>query len=527
MSSSRSDKPPRSNAMVVAVLRYSMSAREYELLHRFLLSRAHAVRRRCPLPAEVGAMCQDDYMAAAVRASTRLGVATTAALKGWECVNTTLLSRRQPAGRRPGPPPRAWPSPSARLGTSLALILLVHRLLRRFFMRLRASLLSAEAKSFRRRNPRVARSLTSAMAPAIGSSLAGFCLAVCPADQLRISMALYVLTRALEFGYNRLEELGYAAHTPAWFGAWLMMPVACGQLLHAFVFDRDCFPEAYGKLILDHSPEYIRQRPPHYPPTLHWPAATHIVDGLAAISRLRWPPFVSPILFPTHETLAKTLVPLSSLCSSAHPAISSLSCALLHPQDPSCLRTYVQYWIQAFPRVARLVALYFAAMSLPRYRAFLTSPISSFNRLAKNILRISLFICGAVGTCWGSICLFQTFLPRTFLPTQRWFLGGVLGGLWALLQRKNGRPSFLYSARMSIDSTWKVGVKRGWWKGIKNGDVLLFVLSMATINVLYEISPESVNSGIARKSLGVLRGEGWLDRAAGSKDDANADHYEE
>jgi hypothetical protein len=57
-------------------------------------------------------------------------------------------------------------------------------------------------------------------------------------------------------------------------------------------------------------------------------------------------------------------------------------------------------------------------------------------------------------------------------------------------------------------------VKRGWWRGVKNGDVLLFTLSLATINVLYEISPRSVNSGVARKGLGVLRGEGWVDRAA-------------
>lgn len=64
-----------------------------------------------------------------------------------------------------------------------------------------------------------------------------------------------------------------------------------------------------------------------------------------------------------------------------------------------------------------------------------------------------------------------------------------------------------------MDSLWKVGVKKGWWKGIRNGDVLLFVASLAMVNILYEISPRSVNSGVARKGLGVLRGEGWVDRA--------------
>jgi hypothetical protein len=347
--------------------------------------------------------------------------------------------------------------------------------------------------------------------------LAGFFLAVCPGEQLRISIAIYIFTRALEFGYNYLEEQGYLKNKPTWVGSWMLMPLTCGQLLHAFVFDRDCFPATYGKLVLDNSPEYIQKRPVDYPAHLRWPAPFDIVDSLADMSRLRWPPFVSPILFPNHTTLPKSLTSISPISSPAHPAIKSLSCALLHPQDPSCLRTYVQYWIQAFPKIARLFTVYFTALSLARYRTFLDSPVSAVNNLAKSILHMSLFISGAVGTCWGSVCLFQNVLPRTFLPTQRWFLGGFLGGAWAYLERKNGRANFLYTARMSIDSLWKVGTKRGWWKGIKNGDVLLFVLSLATVNVLYEVSPRTVNSGVARKGLGVLRGEGWVDRAVMSK----------
>jgi hypothetical protein len=399
------------------------------------------------------------------------------------------------------------------LSSSLALILLFHRLLRRFFMRLRESLLSNEAKSFRRRNPRVSRSLTSKMAPAIGSSLAGFFLAVYPGDQLRITIAIYIFTRALEFSYNYLEELGYFRNRPSWFGSWMLMPFAYGQLLHAFVFDRDCFPANFGNYILGNSPQYVQTRPDDFPRDLRWPATFDIVDSLAEISKQRWPPFVSPILFPTHETLPRTLTSISPITSPAHPAIKSLSCALLHPQDPSCLRTYVQYWMQAFPKIARFFTVLLTAMSIARYKAFLASPTAAVNKLIKSILRMSIFISGAIGTSWGSICLFQNVFPRNFLPTQRWFLGGFLGGLWAFLERKGGRGNFLYCSRMSIDSLWKVGVKRGWWRGIKNGDVVLFVLSLATVNVLYENAPRSVSSGVARKGLGVLRGEGWVDRA--------------
>ncbi|KAJ4349982.1 uncharacterized protein N0V89_008603 [Didymosphaeria variabile] len=512
-SANRPEQKEELDPIVRNALRYTISPREYQLLHQYLLSRAPAVRKRTLPPKRYDAIANggDDYNAAAIRASLRLAVAAFSGLKAWDLVKTKLLARDAP--KRPQRPIPVYKSPNVRLTCSLSLILLFHRLLRRFFSRLRESLLTQEAKPFRRRNPRISRSLTSRLAPAIGSSLAGFFLAVYPGDQLRITIAIYIFTRALEFSYNYIEELGYFRNRPPWFGSWMLMPVACGQLLHAFVFDRDCFPAAYGKFILDNSPEYIQARPGGYPKHLKWPSTFDIVDNLAQISKEGWPSFTSPIMFPNSETLPRSLTAIAPITSPAHPAIKHLSCALLHPNDPSCLRTYVSYWIQAFPKVARLFSMIFTALSLPRYKSFLNSPISTLNKLAKNVLRMSIFICGAIGTSWGSICLLQNIFPRNFLPTQRWFIGGFLGGMWAFLERKNGRGNFLYSARMSIDSLWKVGVKRGWWRGIKNGDVLLFVVSLATVNVLYEVAPTSVSSGVARKGLGVLRGEGWIDRA--------------
>ena len=222
--------------------------------------------------------------------------------------------------------------------------------------------------------------------------------------------------------------------------------------------------------------------------------------------------FVSPILFPASETLPKGLATISPITGPAHPSITNLSCALLHPSDPSCVRTYITFYIQVFPRVARFFAIIFSAFSLLRYKAFITTPTAALNRLSKAILRMSLFVTGAIGTAWGSICLFQQYLPKGFLPTQRWFLGGFLGGLWAFLERKSGRGNFLYMSRLSIDSFWKVGVKHGWWRGVKNGDVLLFVASLAVVNGIYERRPRAVNGPSVRKSLGMLRGDGWVDR---------------
>ena len=99
-----------------------------------------------------------------------------------------------------------------------------------------------------------------------------------------------------------------------------------------------------------------------------------------------------------------------------------------------------------------------------------------------------------------------------------------MGGLWAYVAKNRERDNFLYSFRLSLDSFYKVGKKRGWWKGVKNGDVLLFVASLAAINYVYEAQPSAVQGAVIRKTLGMFRGEGWVDRAG--KKEAKSLHEE-
>lgn len=76
-------------------LRYTISAKEYELLHQYLLSRAPVVKKRTLHPKRFDAISKgpDDYNVAAIRASLRVGVATFSGLKAWELITDKLLSR--------------------------------------------------------------------------------------------------------------------------------------------------------------------------------------------------------------------------------------------------------------------------------------------------------------------------------------------------------------------------------------------------------------------------------------------------
>ena len=74
--------------------------------------------------------------------------------------------------------------------------------------------------------------------------LAGLAFAIHPADTRRVTVTIYFLTRTLEFCYNLLDDKGILPREkPWWFGSWLIFPLSSAQLLHAFVFDRDCFPQ--------------------------------------------------------------------------------------------------------------------------------------------------------------------------------------------------------------------------------------------------------------------------------------------
>jgi hypothetical protein len=150
-----------------------------------------------------------------------------------------------------------YKSQAFRLSLSLSSILLLYRLLFRFLTRLRFHLMDPQVEPFRRRNPRTAATLTSPFAPAVGASLAGLALGVYPSQQLRVTIAIYALFRALEFGWNACEMEGLIwgfrggrkRDRPWWFGSWMLQPLAFGQLLHAAVFDRDCFPQVRRALI--------------------------------------------------------------------------------------------------------------------------------------------------------------------------------------------------------------------------------------------------------------------------------------
>lgn len=96
-------KPPReritakstTDPVLRNALRYTISAKEYQTLHKYIISRSKLLKRNTPSVSQIEKLVdrpgRDDHNAAAVRASLRVFLATGAGLKAWAVISERLF----------------------------------------------------------------------------------------------------------------------------------------------------------------------------------------------------------------------------------------------------------------------------------------------------------------------------------------------------------------------------------------------------------------------------------------------------
>ncbi|KAB5558003.1 hypothetical protein GE09DRAFT_1237201 [Coniochaeta sp. 2T2.1] len=505
--------PPTDSLLHQSVLLYLISPRELAFLQKHIdrLKPTSASPKR--EPSQTTQPRKDDVLVRDIRHATRVFATVAAAMRiygaGSRRLKRTYTSQQTKQ--------RLSNSPAFRVPLSLSTVLLLYRLLFRFLSKLRLSLLDSKPsprwRSIEHKSPRAASALKYRYAPAIGASLAGLALGICPSQQLRQSLALTVMFRALEFAWDCGEDTGAIwgwrkgekdgerkpAPRPWWWGSWMLQPFVFGQLLHAAVFDWDCFPTSLGNFAFRFSAPYLTKTDklslePH-----------QILGVIGETAYQNWPiRLVKQSLRSIPPSLSAAPNPLPRLPLTSP---TSLACKALHSHH-SCTSALLTFYLRSTPRLARLLLILYSLILIPKFRNLSSSPLQTLRTLLTRTLRTTLFLSGAISTCWASICLFQTLLRGHVLPTKRFLLGGFLAGLWAWVDRKgeSSRPLFLYTTRQSFDSLLKVGKKRGWWKGRKGVEVGVFVFSLAVLGVVYERERMRIRDGMWRGAVGWVRG---------------------
>ena len=104
------------------------------------------------------------------------------------------------------------------------------------------------------------------------------------------------------------------------------------------------------------------------PDSKPWPNRYQIVDSLVTISQLNYPKFYSPTLY-KGSSIPESLSTVKPLINTAHPGISNLSCAILHPNENSCLKVFSQFIGSQWGRVGKFIAAVYALIGLATYRS--------------------------------------------------------------------------------------------------------------------------------------------------------------
>ncbi|CAG8453368.1 778_t:CDS:2 [Ambispora leptoticha] len=312
--------------------------------------------------------------------------------------------------------------------------------------------------------------------PSVPPALAGFCagpaILFAKDQSQRVTMSVYILLKSFQFLYHSLYENRIIPRTPWWLGSWILFPLSSAQLIHAYLVNPDTFSESYERFITSRSTTYVQPRPGYYPKSLPWPTGREIVDSIGVIASLNYPEFYSKKLHRDVPPLPKELNPIQPILEIAHPAHTKTMCAMLHPDEPSCLVTFSKFVAKEGVGALKFMAIINGIGIILRWKQIRERPYESVMHWLNHSVPLSFkgatFITMAIATSWGLICGLQNIFPAKFMPVSRIYLNGFIGGLWIFAEDSNRRLDIgMYSLRLSLESIWKLLVKKKKVKAIK------------------------------------------------------------
>ena len=117
---------------------------------------------------------------------------------------------------------------------------------------------------------------------------------------------------------------------------------------------------------------------------------------------------------------------------------------------------------------------------------FTSSPLISLRFIIKNTLRSCFFLSGYCTLAWYVTCLSRNAFNKELKAA--FFVNGLVSGMASLLEPPRRRIELgMYCLPRALESIWKIGLKSGMWKTVKNGDVYMFCASMAVMMKLYQV----------------------------------------
>ncbi|KAK9448661.1 uncharacterized protein V1518DRAFT_417847 [Limtongia smithiae] len=445
------------------------------------------------------------FLVSLFRTSSRVYSATYLSLS---VVKYVLYLKERAAGKKSTVKPRLADFTRVRYSIPLAVLVSIYRALHPAALALHTGISTPEARKFRHKHKSLARAFHSPyFASSLSAAVSGLALILYPAGKNRSYAAFYSTSLAAEYYFSWLTAKKEFAFMARQAGPWIMLPFSLAQLLYAFTYDKDCVPTGFTTAIKMQTENHIMSKPQYYLTGIPWPSHEEILDSLRSITEERYPPFNSSILYPDSYSLPSTFKIIDPLVSQAHPGIKNLSCAILHPNERSCMDNFSKSFSKEFVWLSKYVGVAYAAAFYDQIKIALSSK-RGILELALGFVRANAVATMMSTTIWSGLCVSQFLISNRFIPKNRIKVIGFVAGLWAYLLPTGGgsKAPYISVARMAAESYWKSLVKHGRVFLIPHGDVLVFAASFAVIMALFDQSPASIESSAMKKVYSMISG---------------------
>lgn len=334
-----------------------------------------------------------------------------------------------------------------------------------------------------------------------------------PREFERDVIALYVFMRTGEMLFNYLDDMGFLAMKPKLLGSWTLFPFAFSQMFHSFFFNPETNPGFVKSALSTLSADFFPARPSGLAAGSSWPTTERFVEGIAQTAKHNYPKFQSKLMFPDSAKFPDYLDAVQPVVTRAHPAIGTMTGAMMHPFEPSTFRAFTEIALKKYSSIGKYVfALYliqgFMANSKKEEKA--PKVMIVLRAMAKS-LRTTTFIVMTTVSAFAGIEIAQRIFNPKFLPMHRFKFIGFMAGLWAFINQVDGRGRYIFAARAGLLSYWRVLIKDKRIKPTRNFDVYLFMASFAVMMTLFDRSPEAVSGPSVRKVLSWIKNDEFKD----------------
>eukprot|EP00842_Homolaphlyctis_polyrhiza_P001956 jgi/Hompol1/2761/HPOL_003023-RA len=342
---------------------------------------------------------------------------------------------------------------------------------------------------------------------AIAGALAGLSI-LFEIEENRIGIAQQLFMRSMQAGYNALHtrKMLRIPH-----GDTLMMAVACGSIMYAYVVHPSTLPKSFYSFmvrtarvpgpILEFNRENIRK---WEAAKITWPASDGRggvdLENSAALEALKVDKSRIAQLLKTFKAGRGVAESVDQYVDSHRGVIPMVPCAMVHPSNIDCFKYGAGLWATVFWSI---LPVYGSLNGVPvlifKTRSFLKNPMQHLQRGFKSSVISSSFLATYVSVFQSCVCISRFMYPDSPDRKVQYYLYGLLAGLAVLLEHEPRRAELaMYCLPKGLESLYTVLVNRGRMVRLPGIDVVGCCTAMSIIMSVYQVEPHQMSSMLCK-----------------------------